>query len=200
MILAATLGLALGLGMLSGGRVRLLEHVHIRGETALVCLLVLQLLTPALAPILSLPRAVALSVWCIELAAAGGICLWNLRLRGMPLAGMGLFLNAVVVGANLGMPVDAGAYSRWSGGAPLALAASDQLHVLLGPSTRLPFLADILAFSAPRPLASLVSAGDVLLLVGVAVLLSSGVVGEHLRHGGSAVPDGSVMNVGMRRP
>jgi Family of unknown function (DUF5317) len=184
-ILAATLGLAIGLGMLSGGRLRLLEHVRIKGEAVLVCLLVLQLATPVLAPVLSLPATLALALWCAELAAAGGICLWNMRLRGMSLAGLGLFLNAVVVGANLGMPVDAAAYSRWSGGARLALAASDQLHVLLGPVTRLSFLADVLAFPAPRPLASLVSAGDALLLVGVAVLLSSGLMGDQQRVGGS---------------
>ena len=99
----------------------------------------------------------------------------------MWLAASGLLLNAVVVLSNLGMPVDSDAYSRWStGGGSLVPAALDHLHVLLSPSTHLPFLADILAFPGPSPLASLMSAGDVLLLVGVAVLLSAGVVGKQL--------------------
>jgi len=117
----------------------------------------------------------------------------------MLLAGLGLFLNVVVVSANLGMPVDAAAYSRWSGGSKLALAASDQLHVLLGHATRLPYLADVLAFPAPRPLASLMSAGDVLLFAGVAVLLYSGLLGQYKRRSRSTVVDRFVPNGGIRR-
>lgn len=179
MILVATLGLALALGLLSGGSLRILQGVSIKGEVALTLLLVLQLLAPLLASRLGLPKLVTLSVWCATLAAAAGICIWNRRLRGMWLAAVGLLLNATVVIANLGMPVDANAYSRWtSSGSRLVLAATDHLHILSSSSTRVPFLADVLAFPGPRLLASLVSAGDVLLLVGVAVLLSSGVVGS----------------------
>lgn len=179
MILAATLGLALGLGLLSGGSLRILRGLTISGEVALSALLVLQLLAPLFAARLGLPKIVTLSLWCATLAAAASICIWNCGLRGMWLAATGLLFNAVVVLANLGMPVDATAYSRWTtGGSPLVLAAVDHLHVLLNPASRFAFLADVLAFPGPRPMASLVSAGDVLLLVGVAVLLSSGVVGE----------------------
>jgi hypothetical protein len=181
MILAATLGLALVLGLLSGGRLRLLEDVRIKGEAVLATMLVLQVLVPLLAPRFGLPNAVTLLLWCVALVVSAGLCFWNSGLRGMWLAALGLLLNAAVIGSNLGMPVDSGAYSRWSGGAALSLPASDQLHVILGPLTRVPFLADVLAFPGPRPLASLVSAGDVLLLVGVAVLLSAGMVGEQHR-------------------
>jgi hypothetical protein len=177
-ILIATLALAVGLGLVNGGRLGLLESVRVKGEVALVILFVLQLLAPVIAPRVGLPRAVTLMVWCITLAGSAGLCLWNARLRGMWLAATGLLLNALAVAANLGMPVDPSAYSRWAGSAALALPISDQLHVALSASSRLSFLADVLAFPGPRPLASLVSAGDVLLLVGVAVLLSAGLVGE----------------------
>lgn len=190
MILVATLGLALVLGLVSGGRFRLLECLRLKGETALVALLVLQLLAPLLASRLGLPKAVTLSLWCVALVGSAGLCFWNSRLRGLWLAALGSLLNAAVVGANLGMPVDSNAYTRWAGGAALALPASDHLHVVLGPATRLPFLADILAFPGPRPLASLVSVGDVLLLVGIAVLLSSALVGDQwlLAMGGASGP------------
>jgi hypothetical protein len=180
-ILIASLAMALGLGLVNGGRFGLLESVRLKGEVALVVLLVLQLLAPAIAPRLGLPKAVTLLFWCTALAGAAGLCLWNSRLRGMWLAAIGLLVNALVVAANLGMPVDPSAYSRWAGGAALVLPASDQLHVALSVATRLPFLADVLAFPGPRPLATLVSAGDVLLLVGVGVLLSAGLVGEQHR-------------------
>lgn len=181
MILVACLGLALALGMLSGGRLRLLREVQIKGELCLAAMLVLEVASPALATQLGLSRTMAIVLWCLELVVAASVCMWNLNLRGMWLAAIGLCLNAVVVIANLGMPVDSYAYSRWGGGSSLVISAADRLHVVLGAGSRLAALSDVLAFPAPRPLSSLVSAGDVLLLVGVAVLLSSSLVAEQQR-------------------
>ena len=82
----------------------------------------------------------------------------NRGLAGAWLIGIGSLLNAVVTFANAGMPVD-----------PVALVAagkpapSDGLHVLLGPDTRLPFLADVLL--APF-VNNIYSVGDVLLAIG----------------------------------
>jgi hypothetical protein len=67
-------------------------------------------------------------------------------------------LNAFVILANGGMPVD-----------PTALAASgkpppsDSLHVILAPETRLPFLADILLVPIVN---NIYSVGDFVLAVG----------------------------------
>ena len=77
---------------------------------------------------------------------------------GAWLVGLGSLLNAAVTLINGGMPVDPGALAISGKAAP-----SDGLHVILGPATRLPFLADVLLIPV---LNNIYSVGDVVLAIG----------------------------------
>ncbi len=115
----------------------------------------------------------ALPVWGV---ASGAICLiaiWSLRrgivgyaqlVRGIAIAVLGIGLNMLVVLANEGMPVVE------SVGSAEAAAASGGFYQILNRSSILPYLGDVLSMHVGS-LHFLLSAGDVLLFVGVAILL-----------------------------
>lgn len=84
---------------------------------------------------------------------------------GMALVFAGLAMNAVVIAANGGMPVDPQAITRLGIEAPEALYGK---HVLMTESTRLAFLADIYALP---PLRTIISVGDVVLAAGLVPLV-----------------------------
>jgi hypothetical protein len=86
------------------------------------------------------------------------VALANRALPGAWLVGLGATLNSLVTFANGGMPVDPSAIAV-SGKAP----PSDGLHIILGPDTRLPFLADVLLIPVIN---NIYSVGDVVLAVG----------------------------------
>ena len=89
----------------------------------------------------------------------------NRKLPGMPIAAVGLVLNAIVIFLNDAMPV-----SRWAAGIAGATLGQDLgvKHEVAGPNTILPILADVI----PIPYTSwVVSIGDVVLAVGIGVLV-----------------------------
>lgn len=89
----------------------------------------------------------------------------NRELPGMSVAALGMALNALVIMANGAMPV-----SRWAA----RVAGIGELgdmgvkHEVAGPSTVLPWLADVIPI--PR-LLQIISFGDVVLSVGLSVLV-----------------------------
>ena len=93
------------------------------------------------------------------------VFIWlNRRLPGMLIAGAGLVLNILVISLNGAMPVSPEA-ARVAGGEDFV--SSDIKHASLDGDTLLPWLADIL----PIPkLGFVLSAGDVVLIVGIARL------------------------------
>jgi hypothetical protein len=86
------------------------------------------------------------------------VALANRAIPGAWLVGVGALLNAAVTLLNGGMPVDPGALAVSGKPAP-----SDGLHVLLGPDTRLPLLADVLLAPIVN---NIYSVGDIVLAVG----------------------------------
>jgi len=82
----------------------------------------------------------------------------NRAVAGALLIAVGSLLNLGVISINGGMPIDPGVLA--ASGKP---APADGLHVLLGPETRLPFLADVLL--APV-INNIYSVGDVMLALG----------------------------------
>lgn len=86
------------------------------------------------------------------------VAIRNRDLPGMPLIAAGAILNLIVVVANAGMPVDAGALAAAGARMP-----DDALHVEMSEATSLAILADRI----PMPvLRSVYSVGDVLLTAG----------------------------------
>lgn len=91
--------------------------------------------------------------------------LTNRRQRGMAMIGLGLLLNAVVMGANGAMPVDPDAVRRL--GVDEVVVAPGK-HELMTTRTRLPWLADVLPIP---PIRTVVSIGDLVLAAGIATLV-----------------------------
>jgi hypothetical protein len=146
-------GLVLGLilGLATGGHWRNLQRFDLKLWPGLIA----AVFARAVAPFLG---GVSLSASLVGLALFALVALVNRALPGAWLIALGSLLNAVVIFANAGMPID-----------PRALAASgkpppsDGLHLVLGPETRLPFLADVLL--APV-INNIYSVGDLALAIG----------------------------------
>jgi hypothetical protein len=139
------------LGLVTGGDWRNLQTFHLKFWPGLIA----GVLARATAPFLG---GLALVTSLAGLLLVGLVAILNRGLPGAWLIGLGALLNAVVTGVNAGMPVDPGALAV--SGKPVP---SDGLHVLIGPDTRLPFLADVLLAPVVNNIYSL---GDVVLAIG----------------------------------
>lgn len=98
----------------------------------------------------------------------------NWKVKGMPWAGVGMFLNFVAIAANGGkMPVSTWGL-RYSGQEKLLASLREGagvMHALVTENTRLWFLGDVLVFPRPYPLPTVFSVGDLLLLIGLFLLV-----------------------------
>ena len=92
--------------------------------------------------------------------------LFNLRLPGTGLAAVGLALNVLVIAANGAMPVHAP--SADEAGVPISFAEGGVKHEVMDGSTRLPWLGDAIPLA---PLRTVLSLGDVLLALGIALFV-----------------------------
>ena len=168
-LVVAVLGLALGL--LLGGRLEALADQHVRLAAALPVGLAVQVVALLLEPA---GRALAAFGYAVAAGLVGAFALANLRLPGVPLMGLGLLLNALVVLANgVAMPVSVAAAQRAGLSRADLRLDDDPLHVERTDRTRLGWLGDVVAVPLPlRP--QIVSAGDVLLASGVGLFLCLG--------------------------
>lgn len=146
-------GLLAGLvvGLAAGGNWRNLAKLDLKLWPALLAGVAARTAAPLLGGL-----ALSASIAGLLLVAVVGIV--NRAVSGAWVVGLGALLNSVVTVVNGGMPVDPGALAL-SGKAPPA----DGLHVILGPDTRLPFLADVLLIPVIN---NIYSVGDVVLAVG----------------------------------
>ena len=164
--------LCLAVGLLAGGRLDALGALPIRLGPALPVGLGVQVAALLLEP---WSRVLAALGYALAAALVATFAAANLTLPGVPLIGLGLVLNAVVVLANgVAMPVSiaAAAACRHLARADLRLE-DDPLHIAATDGTRLRALDDSIAVPLPvRP--QVVSPGDVLLAAGVGLFLCIG--------------------------
>lgn len=165
LVLTTVVG-ALLVGYARGGRLANLAQVRLhRGWLVAVAVLTQALLTVASAldgpvevltgPVLLASHLALLAfVWC------------NRLLPGMTLVFAGFTMNAAVITANGAMPVSREALFAVSGRAAVAIPPGK--HRLLADSDSLVWLADIIPIPVLR---TVVSAGDVVLGAGVAILV-----------------------------
>ena len=157
-VVLVVLAAAVGFGLLRGGRLRAVAAVRLQRPWLVAGAILLQVAVTA-APS-AWPR------WPLLAATqcAVGAFLWsNRHLPGLPLVAAGWALNTAVVLANTGMPVSAEAIAAAGGaGAPTGR------HVPLGTGQHLAPLADVIAVPV---LGVVVSAGDLLLTGGAAVMI-----------------------------
>jgi hypothetical protein len=170
-MLAAVLLCGLLAGLLAGGNLRGFSRVSFRGAPLILLLLALQVVLPQ---VRGERMAQLLRVaWMASFPALMWLGWLNRRSPGMLLALVGLALNALVIATNGGMPVSLEVARLASGGSPVSIPAGDFAHTALTSSTRLAWLADVIASPGPRGIATLLSAGDVVLFSGVVCFISS---------------------------
>ena len=138
-------------GLAAGGDWRQLQRLDLKFWPALFVGAIARVVAPFLGGL-----ALASSVAGIVLV--GLVAFANRALPGALLIAAGSLLNVGVISINGGMPIDSEALA--ASGKP---APADGLHVILGPDTRLPLLADVLL--APV-INNIYSVGDVLLAIG----------------------------------
>ena len=138
-------------GLAAGGHWRNLERLDLKLWPALFVGAAARVVAPFLGGL-----ALASSIAGLVLMSL--VALANRALPGALLIAAGSLLNAGVISINGGMPIDPGALA--SSGKP---APADGLHMILGPETRLPFLADILLVPVIN---NIYSVGDVVLAIG----------------------------------
>ena len=182
MILLLSLPLGLALGIAAGGSLGGLKRLRLRGELVLVALLLMQGVLPLIA-VNGAQRLVLYWAWALTFPVMAGLCLVNLRIPGMALAGAGLALNAAVILLNSGMPVLPEAVAAAGGAA--VLRSTDFAHVLVTAGTRLRVLADVLPMPGPPGIRGVASAGDLLLACGVASAAANSMLRLRLSRQGS---------------
>jgi hypothetical protein len=139
------------IGLAAGGDWRHLQRLELKLWPALFVGAVARVVAPFLGG-LALVSSIA------GLVLVSLVALANRALPGAVLIAVGSLLNVAVISINGGMPIDPGALA--ASGKP---APADGLHLILGPETRLPVLADVLL--APV-INNIYSVGDVVLAIG----------------------------------
>jgi hypothetical protein len=164
MVAAVVLGVVGGL--LAGGRLGGLAEMRMRAWLLLGAALVAQAVLGHLPGVARWPLAVAdaaaVGVWCLRNRGGG-------RGRvGFALVAGGVALNATAMAANAGMPVSLSALVK-AGFSPTMNVAHGHFykHVAMTGATRLRVLGDIIPI---RLLHTVVSPGDVVMLVGIAAI------------------------------
>lgn len=118
-----------------------------------------------------------LTVLLVSNALVAAFLFSNFRLPGIALAGSGLVLNVLVIGLNGAMPVAEDASE--AAGIRRSLEEAGLKHELLGSSTALPWLGDVLPVAIFREVLSI---GDILLASGIAYLVYARMTQSPGRH------------------
>jgi len=139
------------IGVATGGDWRQLQKLELKVWPALFVGAVARVVAPFLGGL-----ALVSSITGLVLVSL--VALANRALPGAVLIAVGSLLNVAVISINGGMPIDPGALA--ASGKP---APADGLHLILGPETRLSFLADVLL--APG-INNIYSVGDLVLAIG----------------------------------
>lgn len=179
MIFVAAVLLALAVALLRGGRIEHLSRLSVRFAPLIVLGFVIQLLifNPILGPHLS--RSQVALAYNVSMILVWGTLAINWRLPGAPLMALGVFLNWLVITLNGGfMPASQEALLRAGLMGPALMAPGEHNNnsILITESTRLPFLADVMAIPASLPFSTVFSVGDLLLAAGGCWLVQKAMV------------------------
>jgi hypothetical protein len=170
-VVAAALGILLA--PLAGGRLSALGRVRIRGEVLLLVALVVVLVVPFVGRSWPEFSAPVFWAWIAAFVVLALVATLNLDKPGFAAILLGVLLNLAVILVNTGMPVSLGGMlaAGYAGAAPPEYLGPFGLHHLAAWSTSLLLVADVTPVQGPSALRSIVSIGDVLLLVGVIVFI-----------------------------
>ena len=151
---------------LTGGDLTALGRMNLRWMPALFATLIAQILVTTIASDSVSPELLSAVHIATYLPAAAFVWV-NRSIRGLPLLGLGGAMNFAAIAANGGvmpsLPAAAAAAGHTAGSTFVNSAPSS--------GSALWFLGDVFAWPQPLPLANVFSVGDVLLLVGAALVL-----------------------------
>jgi hypothetical protein len=187
--LALVIFAALAIAVLRGGRLVNLGEIELRAWWLLFLALAMQVGT------LFLPddrewEWVGVAMVLVSFALLMVLVILNRSKPGMWLAGLGVLMNFLVISANGGMPVLAGAAEVASG---FTLSQPDLTgsfkHILLNDSSRLTFFADVIPLRLIG-VGEVISLGDIFLAMGLGVFLEHELrrPRRYFRRGASAEP------------
>jgi hypothetical protein len=166
MSLALPVMVAVGLGLLAGGRLGALAELRLRAPWLFLCALALQIAAfPVFLP-WTTDESLASALWVASyvLLVAGAVL--NRRVTGVPIVAFGMCLNLAAILANRGtMPVTPGAMHD------AGRTALTQANSTASTSPRLPWLIDRWAAPDWIPFANVFSVGDVVIAVGAVVIV-----------------------------
>jgi MFS family permease len=168
MIIGLVLVAGLAIAWALGARLSELTRLRFRGDALVFLALGLQLavFTPLNAHI---PAGLDTALHLLSYLLLIGFFLLNIRLPGFWLVGFGLVANALVIAINGGrMPISLHTW-RATGAPALLITAtgSSNNNTLAGPGTHLGWLGDVFPLPQALPLATAISIGDILMLMGM---------------------------------
>jgi hypothetical protein len=156
--LFVTLALALGIALVTGGRLRNIAATQLRRPSILAAAVGIQLVLEVLHPTRGIAGRLASVLLVVSYLLLLAFCAANLRLRGLAVVAVGIGLNGAVIALNAGMPIRA----------PEAAVETTTKHHAERPSDKLTFLGDIILVPALR---QSLSFGDLIMLVGLVDVL-----------------------------
>ena len=156
--LFVTLALALGVALVTGGRLRNIAATELRHASVLAAAVGIQFALEVLHPAHGTAGHLASTLLVVSYAFLLLFCAANLRLRGLAVVAVGIALNGAVITVNHGMPIRA----------PKAAVAATTKHHAERPSDKLTPLGDIILVPALR---QSLSFGDLIMLVGLVDVL-----------------------------
>lgn len=168
-VLIASLVAGVVAGYVVGGRLHNVEHLHLRLPWLAIVAIALQLIAfSRLRDTLGVNGVIALHF------VSYGLLIWfvvvNRRYTGVVVAGAGMGLNFLAITLNGGyMPADRHALKV---AGELYSGDTSNNSEIIHAGTRLPFLGDVFAFPDGSLLSNVFSVGDVLIIIGVAILIA----------------------------
>jgi hypothetical protein len=161
------------LGKLAGGRISRIGSARIRFWPLVFLALAIQLLI--FLPFFQWPQTVVAILYSLSMGLLFVFGLLSIRLPGMVIIILGLLLNLLAISFNGGfMPADAEAYASVGKGSTAKALQENQVVNnlrLMTDQTKLNGLGDRIPLPFPMGLGSVISAGDIVLLVGLLVLI-----------------------------
>lgn len=171
-LIALAAGIAAGL--LAGGRISELRHVHVRAVWLIYASVVIGIALPLL---LSPPRGVGRALVLVSYLGILAVLILNMHAHSAIRAGLAVFtvgwvLNFLPIAINGGMPLSLWAHAQAGRTDTPTPGRSDFFKVVVAErSTPLRQLGDAIPLS---PLRLVVSAGDLVMMVGMGTIIAQG--------------------------